>query len=81
MKYAGGYDYVKISYGNFSQNYCGNSGHGSPVPLNVPFISSGTTMTVEFHSDQWSTSTGFFAIICCGVNVTTDVDGDLDKID
>ena len=60
------HDWVEISDGNSSQRYCGTSVPG-------PFTSTGTNMTVKFHSDMGRTGTGFLAVVCCSVNVTTDV--------
>ena len=48
-----GFDYVEVSYGNFSEKYCGLSVPG-------PFISN-TTITVKFHSDDFYNETGFRA--------------------
>ena len=60
------HDWVEINDGNSSQRYCGTSVPG-------PFTSTGTNMTVKFHSDVGRTGTGFLAVVCCSVNVTTDV--------
>ena len=60
------HDWVEINDGNSSQRYCGTSVPG-------PFTSTGTNMTVKFHSDMGRTGTGFLAVVCCSVNVTTDV--------
>ena len=49
-----GFDYVEVSYGNFSEKYCGLSAPG-------PFISN-TTITVKFHSDDFYNETGFSAM-------------------
>ena len=50
------YDYLEISYEGFSWKYCGD---GSSIQ--EPFISSGPTMTIKFHSDFDVSKTGFFA--------------------
>ena len=60
------FDWVEVSYDSYSQRYCGTSIPG-------PFTSTGTNMTVKFHSDVGRTGTGFLAVVCCSVNVTTDV--------
>ena len=49
-----GFDYVEVSYRNFSEKYCGLSVPG-------PFISN-TTITVKFHSDDFYNETGFSAM-------------------
>ena len=49
-----GFDYVEVSYGNFSKKYCGLSVPG-------PFISN-TTITVKFNSDDFYNETGFRAM-------------------
>ena len=49
-----GFDYVEVSYGNFSEKYCGLSVPG-------PFISN-TTITVKFNSDDFYNETGFRAM-------------------
>ena len=51
-------DYVEVSYGSFSQKFCGNKIPGRPGP----FISSGDTMTVKFHSDTFDQRSGFSAV-------------------
>ena len=60
------FDWVEIDDGNSTQRYCGTSIPG-------PFTSTGTNMTVKFRSDEGRTNTGFLAVVCCSVNVTTDV--------
>ena len=47
------YDYLEITYGSFSWKYCGEK---APPP----FISSGTSMTVRFHTDNLGARSGFF---------------------
>ena len=49
-----GFDYVEVSYGNFSEKYCGTS-------LPGPFFSN-TTITVKFNSDDFYNMTGFSAV-------------------
>ena len=34
-------------------------------------------MTVKFHTDNTRVESGFIAIICCNVNITTDTPGKL----
>ena len=46
------YDYLEISYGSFSWKYCGDK-----VPQ--PFLSSGSSMRVKFHTDNIGAKTGF----------------------
>ena len=48
------YDHVEISFDSFSWKYCGHNIPG-------PFVSSGTSMTVRFHSDKLGAETGFLA--------------------
>ena len=50
------YDYIEISYEGFSWKYCGDGSN-----IQKPFISSGSTMTIKFHSDSDVSGTGFFA--------------------
>ena len=49
-----GFDYVEVSYGNFTKKYCGTS-------LPGPFFSN-TTITVKFNSDDFYNMTGFNAV-------------------
>ena len=73
-------DYVEINDGKSTQKYCGSSSsgyiynsEGTPSPIIPgPFTSSGTTMTIKFHSSTGEVGNGFLAIICCSVSVTTD---------
>ena len=60
-------DWVEINDGVSTQRYCGR-----PWPLPGPFTSN-TTITVKFSSDMGRTGTGFLAVVCCSVNVTSDV--------
>ena len=46
------YDYLEIFFNSFSWKYCGDK---APPP----FISSGTSMRVKFHSDNIGAKTGF----------------------
>ena len=52
------YDYLEISFDDYSWKYCGN-GSNSFIPDH--FISSGSSMTIKFHSDRLGTKPGFFA--------------------
>ena len=58
-------DWVEINDGVSTQRYCGTSIPG-------PFTSN-STITVKFSSDMGRTGTGFLAVVCCSVNVTSDV--------
>ena len=66
-------DYIEISHGSFTQRYC----HRGQIEIPATFTSSGTTMTVKFHTDNHAIESGFIAIICCDVNITTDTSGKL----
>ena len=48
------YDYVEVSYGGYSEQFCGSSIPG-------PFTSTDNTMTVKFHSDGSLNYPGFSA--------------------
>ena len=49
-------DWVEVSYGSFSEKFCGTSIPG-------PFTSTGPTMTVRMHSDgNMKTGRGFRAV-------------------
>ena len=50
-----GYDWVEVSYGSYSEKFCGSS---SPEP----FTSSGKNMTVRFHTDSSVVASGFSAV-------------------
>ena len=62
-------DYILISNGSFTEKFCRG-------PLPGPVTSSTGEMTVKFKSDAYGTRTGFFAVVCCSVTVTTDVEGE-----
>ena len=49
-----GYDWVEVSYGSYSEKFCGRSNPG-------PVTSTGPTMTVRMHTDYSVTRTGFRA--------------------
>ena len=49
------YDHVEVSYGSYSEKFCGNSIPG-------PFTSTGPTMTVRMHTNWLTTYTGFRAV-------------------
>ena len=54
------YDYVEISYGTYSQRFCGSS---LLYPTDSSGItSSGNTMTVRFHTDFSVNYSGFRAV-------------------
>ena len=59
---------MEISYGNFSQTYCGDEEDlfGDPGP----FTNISTTMEVKFKTDSVNPRSGFLAVVCCDVNVT-----------
>ena len=63
------FDQVEINGGSFIQKYCGNI-------LPAPTISTNTSITVKFSSDHLGTRSGFLALVCCSVNVTTDTAGE-----
>ena len=48
------YDYLEITHDSFSWRYCGNTIPG-------PFISSGSSLTVRFVTNDHITSSGFLA--------------------
>ena len=58
-------DWVEINDGVSTQRYCGTSIPG-------PFTSN-STITVKFKSDMGRSGTGFLAVVCCSVNVTSNV--------
>ena len=59
-------DFVEINDGILSQKYCGSS-----IP--EPTTSTGTDIVVKFSSGQGIGSTGFLAMVCCSVQVTTEL--------
>ena len=65
------YDWVEVSYGSYSQKFCGPNSNGeyyngngdnlgSSIP--GPFTSTGLTMTVKMHTDGSVNWTGFRAV-------------------
>ena len=46
---------LKVSYGSFSEKYCGST---APAPI----VSSGRTMRVQFFTDASVQKTGFSAV-------------------
>ena len=79
------YDYVLIDGGvggastdiqPDNKKHC-NYDRGVPGPNPGPFTSvlSGTEMTVKFKSDTIRSNTGFLGVVCCDVNITTDIIG------
>ena len=48
------YDHVEVSFDSFSWKFCGQDFPG-------PFVSSGPSMTVRFHSDKFDAESGFLA--------------------
>ena len=76
------YDYVLIDGGASPDTQPDNKKHcnydrGVPGPNPGPFTSvlSGTEMTVKFKSDTIRSNTGFLGVVCCDVNITTDIIG------
>ena len=61
-------DYVEVSFGGLTQRYCGQS-----VPGLIS--SKGATMDIIFKSDNQVTYTGFLAVACCDLTVTTNITG------
>ena len=49
------YDYVEVSYGSYSERFCGTSIPG-------PFTSTGRTLTVRIHTDGTVVGRGFSAV-------------------
>ena len=49
------YDYVEVSYGSYSERFCGTSIPG-------PFTSTGRTLTVRIHTDDSVVKGGFSAV-------------------
>ena len=56
-------DYVEVSHGSSTQRLCGSA---LPAP-----ISSSGNMEVTFRSDSSIAWTGFLAVACCDLTVTT----------
>ena len=56
-------DYVEVSHGSSTQRLCGSA---LPAP-----ISSSGNMDVTFRSDSSIAWTGFLAVACCDLTVTT----------
>ena len=48
------YDWVEVTYGDFSERFCGND-------LPGPFTSCGSSITIKFQSDDSVSRTGFRA--------------------
>ena len=65
-----GYDFIEVNDGFTTHRYCGTSIPG-------PFASSGTNITLKFSSDINVAGHGFLAVVCCSVNISTDVIGEL----
>ena len=49
------WDWVEVSYGSYSEKFCGSSTPG-------PFTSTGPTITVRMHTNGEVTRTGFSAV-------------------
>ena len=83
-----GYDFIEVNDGFTTQRYCGPywgnyySGDGNNAvsigpSIPGPFTSSGTNITLKFSSDINVAGHGFLAVVCCSVNISTDVIGEL----
>ena len=59
-------DWVEVNDGTSTQRYCGST----PGPV------TGTTITVNLHTDYLNTASGFFAVVTGDVTVTTNVTGE-----
>ena len=72
------YDYITVTHGGTTQQLC-NHQYGSPGPIPDPITTSATSMTIKLvTSDSRATGqTGFLASVGTGVNVTTNVIGEL----
>ena len=68
----GCYDYIEINDGVATERYCGSS-----IPST--FTSVGTEMTVRFHTSVVNSASGFLAVACCSLSVSTDVSGECHK--
>lgn len=75
-------DYVLIDGGASTDIQPDNKKHcnyvqAKPGPNPGPFTSvlSGTEMTVKFKSNDRRSNTGFLGVVCCDVNITTDMIG------
>ena len=56
-------DYVEVTHSSSTQRFCGSA---LPAP-----ISSSGNMRVTFRSDRSLAYTGFLAVACCDLTVTT----------
>ena len=61
-------DFVEVNDGSSTQIFCGFYTPGT-------FTSSGTTIIVKFHTNDFFTERGFLAVVCCNVYVTTGLTG------
>ena len=74
-------DWVEINDGSSIQRYCGPwedgnyyNDHGDNLGSSIPGpFTSTATIEVKFRSDYTETRSGFLAVICCSVHVTTDL--------
>ena len=56
-------DYVEVTHDTTTQRFCGSA---LPAP-----ISSSGNMVITFRSDSTTAWTGFLAVACCDLTVTT----------
>ena len=70
-------DYVEIIVAPNSngQMYCGSLPCLASACSAPAGTFSGTTITIKFHSDGADNMHGFLAVVCCSVNVTSDMTG------
>ena len=65
-------DWVEISNGSTTQRYYSSNSLPSPV--------TGNSITVKFISGNYAITDyrvhGFLAVVCCSVDITTDVTGE-----
>ena len=71
-------DYITVTHGDTTQQLC-NHQEGSPGPIPDPITTSATSMTIKLVTSGWrgAGQTGFLASVGTGVNVTTNVIGEL----
>ena len=71
-------DWVEVSYPTSFQRYCDSSCRCTSCDYcgSNPGPVTGTTITVELHTDHRFTASGFFAVVTGDVTVTTDVTGE-----
>ena len=75
------WDNVEIYDGSTIHRFCGPWVSGnyydgdSTAQLSFPgpFTSSGTSITFKFNTNRAEAASGFLAVVCCSVTVTTDL--------